>query len=50
MRLKDGASLRLQPLIETRRIDDDALVCPLGNQVMAVVSTRAKYDFAAVDA
>ena len=46
---KDGTSLRLQPLIETRRVDDDALVRTLGNQIMAVMSMRAKYDFAAVD-
>ena len=48
--LNDGTSLRLQPLIETRCVDDDALVRTLGNQVVAVVSMRAKYDLAAVDA
>ena len=47
--LDDCTSLRLQPLIETRRIDDDALVRTLGNQVVAVVSMRAKYHFAAVN-
>src|SRR5687768_4132357 len=49
MRSTCRASLRLQPLIEARRIDDDAFVRSLGYKVVPVVCSRTKRDLATVN-
>ena len=49
MRSNRRASLRLQPLIEARRVDDDAFVRALGYKVVPVVRLRAKRNLASVD-